>query len=271
MDNPPENNITAASSTGKQAQPPRQGLAYEKYTLPCRIEHGELFIDVEREGEKGAAGESFVYSRKHGSETAEKMLRATEGYLLFNPVEPINKPKEITTFFLIQFRQTLTVKPREIYEIMVTFPVDIACMFVAGEQDYTVLDIFSLTEPKYSLYGTPKSGLICRYWESRVYPAAPPSPDPLQEGVMRISIRNTTSRWVEVTQAVFSANEMKIYYNQGKAYAETYMKILSDTSAETGFSITPPPLHLNLEKSLELLAARKMIMSEPKLLMEEGL
>jgi uncharacterized protein len=237
-------------------------LSFGKYDVPCRIEHEDLLISVQRDGG------SLLYQRK-GTEIIEKLLLARNGNILFNPVEPVNKPKEITPFFLIQFEQSLTIKPRETHEAMLTFPVEIACLFVAEDQAYTVLDIFSLTEQKYTLYGSPKSGLICRYWKSRVHTATPPSPDPLREGVMHFSVKNTTPRWIEVTQAVFSANEMKIFYDRSMVSTEAYMKILSETTAETGFSNTPPNNHL--KKSVEVLASKKAIMTGPKRLMEEGI
>ena len=256
-----KNNLESYSDD--QSGNTKEKLFYNIYNIPLHIEHEGLSISVTHKGD------SLHYHRVYGGEKLEKIILTANGNILFNPVEPINKPKEITPFFLIQFEQSLTIKPRETNDVMVTFPVEIACILVAEEQNYNVLDIFAMAEQKYSLYGTPKSGLICRYWKSHVHTAAPPSPNPLREGVMRLSIRNTTPRWIEVTQAVFSANEMKIYYDYKGAYVNAYMKLLSETTAETGFNNTPP--ENRLEKSLELLASRKMIMSEPKQLMEEGL
>ncbi len=257
MEDPLENNMTDyLSHIGER-------IIYDRYDIPCRFEHEDLLISLEQEGN------SVRYHRKLGTETSEKILLAGNGKIAFNPVEPINTPKEITPYFLIQFEQSLTIKPRETQEVMVTFPVEIACIFVADDQSFYVVDIFSMADQKYTLYGTPKSGLICRYWKSRIHTAAPPSPDPLREGIMRLSVRNTTPRWLEATQAVFSANEMKIFYDRSGVCTGANMKILSETTAETGFSSTPPKNHL--KKSVELLASKKAIMPGSKRLMEEGI
>lgn len=238
-------------------------LFYDNYNIPCRIEHEDLFISVEQ------AGDSLRYYRDCAAETTEKIIMAGDGKILFNPVEPVNKPKFITPFFLVQFEQSLTISPRETYEVMVTFPVEIACMFVAEDQNFTVMDIFTFTAQKYTLYGSPKTGLICRYWNSPIHVTAPLTPDPLREGVMQLSVRNTTPRWAEVTQAVFSANEMKIFYDRSVVSTEAYMKILSETTAETGFNNTPAQNHL--KRSVELFASKKAIMTGTKQLMEEGI
>lgn len=251
------------SNLSSSENPMENSLSYSPFDIPCLIEQEGLRITVKREGD------SIRYSREYKAEAVEKMLLAKRGHLLFNPVEPVNKPKEITPFFLIQFQQSVTIKPRESYRVLVTFPVDIACLFMETGQSFAVMDIFSLSEQKYTLYGSPKSGLICRYWESGVYPSSPPSPDPLREGIMQISIRNTTPRWIEVTQAIFSANEMKIYYDPKTVYAETYMKILSETTAETGFNQVDQ--EKQLEQSLEIMASKKTIMTGAKQLMEEGI
>jgi uncharacterized protein len=239
-----------------------KNIIFGYFDIPFKIEQKDLLINVEKEGK------NIHYYRKCRRETIEKLLLLNSGQFLFNPVEPVNKPKEITPFFLVKLDQTLVLKPKEKREIAVTFPIEIASIFIADDKSETVLDIFSLVDQKYTLYGNSKSGIICRYWNSSAY-SLPPSPDPLLEGIIRINMRNTTSKWVEVTRIVFSAHEMKIFYNHNLVSLKAYMKILSETTAETGFNNSPP--EKDMKKSTELLTSKKFTMSGSKLLMEEGI
>lgn len=238
-------------------------LQYGNYSVPCTFEQEGLIISVLQEGE------NLLYHRDGAGETVDKAILTAKGSITLNPVEPVNKPKEITSFFLVEFEQRLFVKPREESEVLVTFPVEIASIFMDGNDGFTVLDIFSLADQKYTLYGTPKSGFICRYWKSSVHLAEHPTPDPLKAGIMRLFIRNTTPRWLEITKAVFNTNDMKIYYNHEMVYTEAYMKIQNETTAETGFSSSMPGDMM--DKSIELRSSKKAIMSGTKFLMEEGL
>ncbi len=240
-------------------------LVFDHYTVPAVVAQDHLFVTLRKDGGK------LLYSRKLGEEVLEKTLLARDGRLLFNPVEPINKPKEISPFLLVQFEQALLVQAKETTEIMVTFPVEIASIFVNGDQGMTVLDIFCLTAPRYTLYGSPITGMICRYWKSPVY-LEPPMVVPFREGLLELTIQNATNRWVEVHKAVFSAHEMKIYHDLQQVAMRGYMKIQSDNTAETGLINEAPSLTgIQAKKAVELLSSRKHLMVGSRLLMEEGL
>ena len=232
------------------------------YDIPLNIENEKLAVSMEKEGN------SLLYRRRCGGETREKIIFGTEGRVLFNPVEPVHKPKEITNYFLIELEDTLSVRPRETAEIMLTFPVEIGAVYFAGDQASTVLDIFTFGAPRYTLYGEPGIGLICRYWKSRVC-TVPPAPDPRQAGVMYLQIKNSLPRWIEISKAVFCAHDLQVYYNRHLVCCSAYMRILSETSAETGFSSFSA--QSDMELSTKLLVPRKTIIAGPRCVMEEGI
>ncbi len=239
-------------------------LKYGSFQLPLTIEEEELSISL------GKKGDYLFYHRDHAGETADKIILVSEGDILFNPVEPVNKPREITQFFLVEMEHSLTVKPRETSEIILTFPVEIAAFFLPDDHIPTILDVFSFVKPKYTLYGAPRNGLICRYWKSKVYATLPtPFPYPFLAGLMRLNIKNTTSRWIQLTRAVFNAYDMHIFYDHEIVFTDAYLKIVSESTAETGFENMP--LHQDMEKSLELFASKRNIVTAPRLIMEEGL
>jgi len=120
----------------------------------------------------------------------------------------VNKPKELTPHFLIEFERSVFIEPSARRTVFVKFPVEIG-VFVHGKKDFQILDVLTLNKQKFTLYGDVVSGVICKYWKSEVYSTIPDT-NPVYEGVIELNITNTTARWVEVTKAVFAAYGMKI-------------------------------------------------------------
>ena len=167
------------------------------YDIPLKIAKEGISLSVEREGEV------LLYRRESVDEKVEKNLLASTGKILINPVEPLNKPKELTSYLLIEFERTLVVEPGATQKIYAKYPLEIG-VFISGKgnENFKILDIFTLMKQKFSLYGDPSSGVICKYWGSAVYSSIP-SVNPIHEGVVELSITNTSTEWVEVTKAFF--------------------------------------------------------------------
>lgn len=231
------------------------------YDVPLGIVKEGITLSVEREGEV------LLYRRKSVDENVEKILLTRNGKILINPVEPLNKPKELTSYLLIEFERTLVVEPRATRKIYVKFPVEIG-VFISGNKNFEILDILTLMKQKFTLYGDPRSGVICKYWGSEVY-SSMPSVNPLHEGVMELSITNTTIKWVEVTKAVFNAYGMKMYYSDDMVSMKANMKIMDGKIAETDFFDSA--LEKGMKKSLELYTVRKLAVVATKCVMGAGI
>lgn len=235
------------------------GYGYHNVPFSMENEHFKVYIHKHENG--------YRYRRETGEGNAEKIVAGRSGKAVVIPVEPVNKPREITPFFLIDLAETLAVEPRRTVKIMVTFPVEIAIGFVPKNNNIYYLDVLSINKPKYTLYGNPKNGLICRYWRSDVYFSMPPV-NPFSEGVMTMTITNSSKQWVNVNHAVFSAFNMTIYYKINLVGANATMKILGENTAETAF--VDSPLEKDMKKSLHFYEAKRLPVLGGKLIMEEG-
>lgn len=231
------------------------------HDVPLRIVHEGISFSIERD--RGG----LLYRRKCMDEEVENIFLSSNSKVLINPIEPLNMPKELTPYLLIEFEKPIFIEPITNKKIFITFPVEIG-IFVHGKKDYQIIDILTLTKQKFTLYGSVKSGVICKYWESGVY-STMPDINPIYEGVIELSMRNTTMRWVEVTKAVFNAYGMKIYYNDDMVFMKANMRILSKKIAEINF--VGSHLKKGMKRSLELYISRKIPMIATKFLMEEGI
>ncbi|MGB9929253.1 MAG: DUF432 domain-containing protein [Methanosarcina sp.] len=201
---------------------------YGRYEPPFSIEKEGISISVEK------IENSWVYKRVFGSEDVEKIILAGGKSIIINPVEPLNTPKEITPNLLIEFDKTLLLGAEEKKQIFLTFPIEIG-IFISDDENKNLqlLDVLTLVKQKFTLYGEVSNGVVCKYWKSKIYSVSP-FLNPLQEGVLELTLRNTSSDWASISKVVFSAYGMRLYYD-GDVIMKGRMEIINKTTAETGF------------------------------------
>jgi hypothetical protein len=231
------------------------------HEMPLQIEQDGISLSLQKQGD------SLIYKRSCLEQEIEKTLLTGTGKILLNPVEPLNKPKAVTQLLLIEFEKSLVLKPRVKRTIFVTFPIEIAAC-ISSKKELEVIDIFSLSRQKFTLYGDPQNGVICKYWKSPVSSTAPRL-NTLQEGFIELALVNANSAWVELTKAVFDAYGMKLYYNDSMVSMKASMEIKSRQIAETNF--IDAPFQKGMSKSLEVYTARKLSILTTKFIMEHGL
>jgi len=235
---------------------------FDKYTPPFTINYKGHEISVEKE--QG----NLIYRRTCEYETIEKILLEADGDFLINPIEPVNLPKPITSFLLIDFERPVMISPGSKQKIYLTFPVEMG-IFISGKKgEHELIDILTLNRSKYTLYGDPNRGMICRYWKSEIFTSYP-NLDTRYEGDIELDIINDTNHWMEVKKSVFNAFGMKIYYGTDRTSMRAFMRIINRHLAETGFmTYTTTP---ELRRSMEVYTARKIMLSSIKGIMEHGI
>ncbi len=209
----------------------------------------------------------WKYERKLLNEVKTVFLAFSKGDILVNPVEPVNLPKDICSHLFIELNPALVLGPKETLKVYVTFPVEIGVIASLGK-NYRIIDIFTFTKPKYTLYGNVRTGVVCKYWKSDVFSKIP-KVNALKEGVMELTIHNSSNEWLDVKEAVFNAYGMKIYYDKSLVSMKAFMKVISEDMAETSF--VNAPLRAGMKKSVEIYLAKKLVIPlQTKFVMEEG-
>jgi len=232
---------------------------FGRHTIPFRLEDSGISIETRRDGH------FTLYERVSLSERVEKRLGFTEGFLTINPVEPVNLPQEITG--AVEFHFTpIAVMPLSEVEVFLTFPVETGVFSGTGD-NFTLIDVFSLAQPKYSLYGSPERGIITRHVETGVSNDVP-TVNPLEEGVLSLRIRNAGRDWVWVSRAVFESSSLRIFYGPHAAMSAE-MVVYSRLLGETWVSKTPPAK--GMQEALRVYQTRRSLIPEkPSYLMEYG-
>jgi len=225
--------------------------------IPFRVDTNDISVQV-------IPGDAFsTYTRTSPGEKVTKQLGYREGKVIINPVEPVNLPKEVTGMLEFHFLP-VTLSPGSTITLYLKFPVEIG-VFVGDDENYTLIDVFSRAPAKYSLYGTPEKGFITRHVESEVYDSAPSS-NPLEEGVMTLSIKNSSRDWIEVSRAVFDVSMMRLFYGN-TAVMIGEKEIISRLIAITRISGTPPGD--GMSTALRVYPTRKSLIPEKLFFMME--
>ena len=245
---------------------------YGTYTGTISIDSEHFTLNITKE-------DQFLrYTRTFSNEKVEKILPPTgTGEIFIHPVEPVNLPSHITKFLEIRFEPVI-LAPTSTQEIFLHFPVEFG-VFVGKGKVTENLDIFSFCAPKYSLYGSPGSGVICRWVKSRVFPQFPVA-DRLKQGVLHLRMKNMCQSYVEVSRAVFEADGMRLFFGDF-AGMSAEMTVMSSEVAETMFLDRPPAADMkpaielfraNFLPGMDLYAAKKLPRVEKNgFLMEWGL
>jgi hypothetical protein len=234
---------------------------FGRFTYPCRYAGKDLAISIERDG-------NFIrYRRECNMDCVEKIIASAGPVVFIHPVEPVNLPKEVTRYLEIVF-SPFVIEPESEKTVYLTYPIEIG-VFVAKNEDYQLLDVFSRCMSKYSLYGSPENGVITRYHKSPISDT-PADPDPTCEGVLQLVIRNTSRGWVEVSRVVFESYFMPIFFRDIVAMSGE-MVIFSKMIAET--RLYEHPLRDGMEMAIPAIKARKILLvdvDKKSFLMEHG-
>ncbi len=235
---------------------------YGTYKPPLSFKSKNFYISLKK------SGGVWNYQRKLGKEKIEKTAVFSKGEVIINPVEPVNLPKEVCSHLFIEFSKEVIVAPKEKVKFYLTFPIEIA-VFLSSGKSFRVLDVFTFTKLKYTLYGNVRTGTVCKYWKSDVSEKIP-KVDNLKEGVIEVNAVNNSLEWVDVRHLVFSAYGMKIYYDKSLVSMRANVKIMGEEIAETSF--IDAPLKTNMKKSIEIFKAKKIVIPlQEKFVMEEGI
>lgn len=234
---------------------------FGQYDIPLNISDEGIFISIEKDGK------NLIYKRDCVGDTVEKLLLSENNKIVVNPVEPLNKPKELTPNLLIEFEKKVLIDPEAKRKIYLKFPIEIGVFLFSNKKNYEILDIITLSKMKYTLYGSITKGMICKYWKSDIYFSFP-SLNPIYEGGLELNIKNETSDWINVTKVILNAYFMKIYYGGGISSIKANMEIVSPEIAET--SVIDRPFKKGMEKSLELYSSRRIPVVITKFVMEDG-
>ncbi len=205
------------------------------------------------------------YRRTNPDEEVKKWLFMKKGNIVIQPVEPLSVPKNVAKHLLIEFEEPIFIEPKVTGRFYLKFPIDIG-VFASVNKKYRPFDVFTGGAPKYTLYGNPKTGVICRHHKTPVS-LTKPTFEPMLEGIMSLKISNKDDECAEINKAVFCGYTMKMYYKGDLVTINATMDIVNQGLAQTGFV---KQRIKGFNSGVELILASKLQRITPLYSMEEG-
>ncbi|MBN1298038.1 DUF432 domain-containing protein [bacterium] len=234
---------------------------YGPHSLPWIIDQDDISIRIER------MSSMIAYHRHCGERTLDKRIAGMVEEVVVHPVEPMLIHRHPVQFLLIHLASPIQVAARTTTTIYGTFPLDIAVMTSDRTSDDPI-DVFSAAPMKLTLYGSPDHGMLCRYWISPIE-ESPPETRPLQEGVLRLTLRNDTPRWTQISRVVLRGYDMKLFFDDTTVSMLAVMRIVGKNLAETDTENNP--LRPGMTRSTELMAMGIVKAISRKFMMEGDL
>lgn len=235
-----------APPAGDESSESIPAFNYGRFTFDYAVNFAGLSISLEQT--QGL----YHYRRAIGSWVREANVSSSNGRMLIHPVEPLYVPDAVTDFLEIRFEEIM-IEPNGKTVLFLTFPIEIG-VFIDSKGKADVIDVFTFKPPKYSLYGASNRGVITRWHQSKVY-YYPPQVKNYEDGVLRLTIENSSGDWVYVSRVILYEKGMYVYYDDQVVSMAAEMTIVNRETADvTGVD---RPLHEDMTRSLRMYRPRR--------------
>ena len=105
---------------------------YGHHSIPLRIEEVGISISLEK------LDDSFVYRRDGAGGQVKKILLEKPERVTISPVEPVNLPKQVAQYVLVEFANPVLVRPGGDKGVFLEFPAEIGVHFFPPAEHYGV-------------------------------------------------------------------------------------------------------------------------------------
>lgn len=170
-----------------------------KTTKDYQLVFGENRIEI------NSVGSALQYKRYAGSElVAEAMIVSDEDSAIVGvfPVPPLFTPKAVARNLYVKFKTPVVVDQRSQAVVYAKIPVEIGVYRQAKDEEM-LIDAFSGTRQQYALYGSPESGVVCRYIETEISTNSEDiKPTKYEEALVRVKIKNDIDNVVKVGKVI---------------------------------------------------------------------
>jgi hypothetical protein len=177
---------------------------------------------------------SITYLRSAGSEPpvrATIMTDREEAIIGVFPVPPIFTPKQVAKNVYLKFNTPVIVDQRSEVVVYAKMPIEIG-IFRQSDDEELLIDAFSPTPQRYALYGSPESGVVCRFADSEATGNKDEiQPEKYREALVRIKIRNDIDNIVRVGKVIVPLDSVILDH----AHDETWLPGSVEMALDSAF------------------------------------
>lgn len=198
-----------------------------KTTKDYDLVFGENRIEI------NSAGSSLSYRRHTGSElAAEAMIVSNEDPVIIGvfPTPPLFTPAAVAKNLYLKFRTPVVVDQGSQAVIYGKMPIEIGVYRQSNDEEM-LIDAFSRMRQQYALYGSPESGVVCRYTETDIsIDKDDIKPAKYEEALVRVRIKNDIDNVVKVSKVIIPMDGVVLDHAHDDAWLPGSVEMNLDTS-----------------------------------------
>lgn len=199
----------------------------QKTAKDYQLVFGENRIEI------NGTGSSLLYRRYVGRELAsDTMIVSDEDPVTVGvfPVAPLFTPQPVASNLYLKFRTPVMVDPESQAVIYAKMPIEIG-VYRQSKKEEKLIDAFSRTRQQYALYGSPESGVVCRYTETEVSTSSDDfKPARYEEALVRIRISNNINNVIKVGKVIIPLDGVILDHAHDDAWLPGSVEMELDSS-----------------------------------------
>jgi len=160
-----------------------------------------------------------IYRRFEGGKIAvEQILSISNSDYTIStiPIPPVNLPSKISDHLMLKFTMPIVIDAGGQILKYCTMPIELAVIRKNSDSSRLpgIIDAFSVSRPKYALYGEPHNGLITRFQNVSLYDDLDEvNATRFEQAKIEISIINSTDTSIKLNRIVLPAAQMNFFYD----------------------------------------------------------
>jgi hypothetical protein len=198
-----------------------------KTTKDYDLVFGENRIEI------NSAGSSLSYMRHTGNElAAEAMIVSNEDPVIIGvfPTPPLFTPAAVAKNLYLKFRTPVVVDQGSQAVVYAKMPIEIG-VYRQSEDEEMLIDAFSRLRQQYALYGSPESGVVCRYTETDISINKDDiKPAKYEEALVRVRIKNDIDKVIKVSKVIIPMDGVVLDHAHDDAWLPGSVEMNLDTS-----------------------------------------
>lgn len=181
----------------------------------------------------GSTGSAFTYKRYNGDKLESESSIVTdsaETHLGIFPNPPIKTPREVAKNVCIRFKAPVIVDHRSVAVLYSKIPIEIG-VYRQHKDEELLIDVFSLAPPRYTLYGSPESGVVCRYIEAEaVTEESALEVKKYEEAKVRIRVTNDINNVIKLSRIIIPMQDVVLEHRNDEAWIPGSAEMNLDTA-----------------------------------------
>lgn len=192
--------------------------------MEVSIAGNKIFLD--------GSGSLITYKRMVGEEVkAQASIISGMDQVIIGvfPIPPLFTPKNVAKNMYLKFRNPIIVDQQSEAIIYAKMPIEIG-VYRQSEDEELMIDAFSPSPQRYALYGSPESGVVCRYADSDAGIKEHVVPEKYSEALVSIKIVNEIDNVVKVNRVIIPMDGIILDHAHDDSWLPGNVEMLLDSA-----------------------------------------